>query len=209
MAGRMVLSMVGGDPVPEAGGITPITTPGREIRNLQKIVLAKILLVRVSYIEGPNAKGRKETSMEQIELAPETRAVLDRIRHSDNALSIFEMPADLAEAAVWEIGKLVLEKEKLPMVQANAYRWYLREVSKLLRTRTGWNLALELEICLRKWDSYRLNLELLQKLLRECIDRIGSMSPEDIEADKPQLPGTNVQSMGKAPVTERAEVADE
>lgn len=147
--------------------------------------------------------------MEPIELAPETRTVLDRIRRSDNALSIFEMPTDLAEAAVWEIGKLVLENEKLPMVQANAYRWYLREVSKLLRTRTGWNLALELEICLRKWDSYKLSLGLLQTLLCECMDRIGSMSPEDTEADKPQLPSTNVQSMGKVPITDGAEVADE
>ena len=39
--------------------------------------------------------------MNQIELEPETRGALDRIRHRSNVLSIFEMPADLAEAAVW------------------------------------------------------------------------------------------------------------
>ena len=37
--------------------------------------------------------------MNQIELTMETRAVLDRIRHSSRVLSIYEMPADLAEAA--------------------------------------------------------------------------------------------------------------
>ena len=35
--------------------------------------------------------------MNQIELEPETRAVLDRIRHSSKVLSIYEMPADLAD----------------------------------------------------------------------------------------------------------------
>jgi hypothetical protein len=37
--------------------------------------------------------------MEKTELAPETRKLLDMIRHSSKVLSIFEMPADLAEAA--------------------------------------------------------------------------------------------------------------
>ena len=34
--------------------------------------------------------------MNQLEMAPETRALLDWIRHSGKVLSIFEMPADLA-----------------------------------------------------------------------------------------------------------------
>jgi hypothetical protein len=38
--------------------------------------------------------------MNQFELSPETRDVLDRIRHSSKFLSVFEMPSDLAEAAV-------------------------------------------------------------------------------------------------------------
>jgi len=40
--------------------------------------------------------------MNQIELEPETRAVLDRIRHSSKVLSIFEMPPVLAVAADWQ-----------------------------------------------------------------------------------------------------------
>ena len=37
--------------------------------------------------------------MNQIVLEPETRVVLDRIRHSSKVLSIYERPADLADAA--------------------------------------------------------------------------------------------------------------
>jgi hypothetical protein len=119
--------------------------------------------------------------MNQIELEPETRAVLDRIRHSSRVLSVYEMPADLAEAAVWEIGRVLVDNQHLPLVQYQTYRWFLREVSKLLRTRTGWSLALELEICLHKWQEYRLDPLLTQALVRECCDRIAAMSPEEVE----------------------------
>ncbi|HTW90119.1 MAG TPA: hypothetical protein VMH22_00225 [bacterium] len=62
-----------------------------------------------------------------LELAPETRALLDRIRHRSKVLSIYEMPSDLAEAAVWELGRPVLDSQRLPVVQYNQYRWFSRE----------------------------------------------------------------------------------
>jgi hypothetical protein len=119
--------------------------------------------------------------MIQLELDPKSKAVLDRIRHSSKVLSIYEMPSDLAEAAVWEIGRVLVENAHLPMVQCNTYRWYLRELSKLLRTKTGWDLALELELCLRKWVGFCLDPAMLQALMRECCERIGEMTPEEVE----------------------------
>ncbi|HTW90530.1 MAG TPA: hypothetical protein VMH22_02340 [bacterium] len=119
--------------------------------------------------------------MSQFVLDERTRAVLDRVRNSTATLSVYDMPSDLAEAAVWEIGKIVLEDRHLPLVQYNTYRWYLRELSKLLRTKADWELALELEVCLRKWVGYKLDLGLLQVLLCECCDRIAAMTPEQVE----------------------------
>jgi hypothetical protein len=46
--------------------------------------------------------------MNRFELSPETRDVLDRIRHSSKFLSVFEMPSDLAEAVLQAIGTDVL-----------------------------------------------------------------------------------------------------
>jgi hypothetical protein len=66
---------------------------------------------------GENHESRKECRMNQMELEPKTKAVLDRIRHSSEFLSIFEMLSDLAEAAVWEIGKLALTDKPVPLVQ--------------------------------------------------------------------------------------------
>jgi len=36
--------------------------------------------------------------MDETEPAPETRKLLDEIRHSDKVLSLYDMPADPAEA---------------------------------------------------------------------------------------------------------------
>jgi hypothetical protein len=119
--------------------------------------------------------------MNQIELLSVTRSLLDCIRHSSRVLSIYEMPPDLAESAVWEIGRILLDEHRVPMVPYNQFRWFLRELSRLLRTRTGWDLASELEICLRKWAAYRMDPVLLQALARECLDRIGAMTPEEVE----------------------------
>jgi len=119
--------------------------------------------------------------MNQTELNQRSRDLLDRIRHRSKVLSLFDMPSDLAEAAVWEIGRIVLGPMQLSFANLNGYRWYLREVSKLLRTKTGWDLALELEICLRKWAAYNLDPELLQALFCECYDHIAVMTPDQIE----------------------------
>ena len=160
----------------------------------------------------PRQSGGKENKMNRTELEPDTRKVLDRIRHSHKALSVYEMPADLAEAAVWEIGRMVLDNLQLPVVEYNQYRWFLRELSKLLRTQTGWDLALELEICLRKWLAYRLNPVLLQALVRGCYDRIGAMSPEAIEsradAAKSEARSPNDESIRKRTSAEKVGVGN-
>lgn len=119
--------------------------------------------------------------MNQTELNQRSRDLLMRIRCRSGVLSLYDMPSDLAEAAVWEIGRTVLESQGLRLVEQNAYRWYLRELAKHLRTKTCWDLALELEICLRKWAGYRLDPELLQALMCDCFDHIAVMTPEQIE----------------------------
>jgi len=137
--------------------------------------------------------------MSQFTLNQETRDVLDRVRHSRKTLSVFDMPADLAEAAVWEVGKLILDHQSLPLMQSNICRWYLREVAKLLRTKSGWDLALELDICMRKWAAYQVDPVLLQALLCECCNRIGAMTPEEIE-ENPKSE-TRMTSQGGRPET--------
>jgi hypothetical protein len=143
--------------------------------------VTEIAEIGLLLVDGSRKSTAKERCMSVFEPDERTREVLDRIRHSTTALCVFDMPPDLAEAAVWEIGKMALEDKPVPLVQQNGYRWYLREVSRLLRTKRGWNLALELEICLVKWVRYRLDPELLQMLLCECYEHIAGMTAEAIE----------------------------
>jgi hypothetical protein len=163
---------------------SPRATPGQEMRDLQKVVLTRMAEIGLLVIDGTKKKPIMENYMNKLELNQRTRELLDRVRHQPKFLSVFDMPADLAEAAVWEIGKMALENTPVPLVQQSGYRWYLRELAKLLRTRTEWDLALEMEICMRKWVGYSLDPELLQMLLCECYDRIGAMTPEEVEEGK-------------------------
>jgi hypothetical protein len=154
------------------------------MRNLRKVVLTRNAEIGVLVIDGSKQNSTMENSMNVIDLNERTRELLDRVRHKPKFLSVFDMPADLAEAAVWEIGQLALKDTPVPLVQQNGYRWYLRELSRLLRSKTDWDLALEMEICMRKWVGYSLNPELLQMLLCECYDRIGAMTPEEVEESR-------------------------
>jgi hypothetical protein len=72
--------------------------------------------------------------MDEIELNQETRDLLDRVRHKRKCLTLFDMPEDLVEAAVWEIGKVVLDNQHLPLTEHGQCRWFLRDLSRLLRT---------------------------------------------------------------------------
>ena len=45
----------------------------------------------------------------------------------------------------------------------------------MFRSFAGYQLAFELELALRKWAGYGLDPVLLQKLVRECYDRLRNL----------------------------------
>ena len=51
--------------------------------------------------------------MNEMELNQKTRDLLDRVRHGCKTLSLFDSPADLAEAANGQIDKLVEWRESV------------------------------------------------------------------------------------------------
>jgi hypothetical protein len=52
------------------------------------------------------------------------------------------------------------------------YRWFLRELTRLWRTRTGRDLAFHLELCIRKWAGLGLEPRTLQFLICEAHERL-------------------------------------
>jgi hypothetical protein len=121
--------------------------------------------------------------MSELILESATRQTLEKIRHSKGLLPIYDLPHDLAEQAVWEAGRELLDEVGPPQVIYNQCRWMLREMAKLYRTRSGWDLAFELEVFLRKWTGYQMNPGLVQGLLRHCHARMKSLSPAQLESE--------------------------
>ncbi len=68
--------------------------------------------------------------MNQIELNQQSRDLLERVRHKSKVLSLYDMPADLAEAAVWEIGRTLLGRMQLPLFVCQFNRTQGRRAEK-------------------------------------------------------------------------------
>ena len=136
--------------------------------------------------------------MNTLELEAETRRLLDRIRAGADTLMLEDVDSDLAEQAVQELAKPLLEKVRLSRMQQDQHRWFLRELTGLLRTRIGWDLAFELELLLRKWVGYGLAFGLLQALIRQCYSGLTIDSrPATVDSPKSEVqsPLSNVQSL--------------
>src|SRR5512143_616056 len=97
--------------------------------------------------------------------------VLDEIRAgADNALYCAgpEMTEELFARHVVSL----IEGAGLPVLQTMHYRWFLRELARLWRTRTGRDLAFHLELCIRKWVGLGLEPNTLQFLVCEAHERL-------------------------------------
>ncbi len=106
--------------------------------------------------------------MKNIPLRPETRQLLARIRAEEDLLNLDDLDFPSAERAIYQLARPVLDKIKLTRLQLNQYRWFLRELTSQLLARTGWDLAFELELLLRKWTMFGLEPDILQTLLCHC-----------------------------------------
>lgn len=118
------------------------------------------------------------TSVVDYRPGKELQAVLDAIRKSGMSAMILDADMDLAEQAVWETGKAVLDRVGVRMVQYQQYRWFLRSIAASMRAKSGWDLAYDIEGAMRKWIGYQLNQELLEALLCYCCHHVMPSLPE-------------------------------
>ena len=111
--------------------------------------------------------------MNTLELEEPTRDLLQSIRAGRLELGLDDVDADLAEMAVWEIGRPVLNDAGLGLARYNQFRWFLRELAAVLRHKDGWDLAFGLEHLLRKWVvRYRVESPMAQLLVRTVCDHL-------------------------------------
>jgi len=97
--------------------------------------------------------------------------VLDEIRAgADNAL--YGAGPNVSEELFAKHVVSLVEGAGLPVLQTMHYRWFLRELTRLWRTRTGRDLAFHLELCIRKWVGLGLEPRTLQFLVCESYERL-------------------------------------
>ncbi|MBM3323008.1 hypothetical protein FJY69_05985 [candidate division WOR-3 bacterium] len=102
-----------------------------------------------------------------LDLNQETTEVLEEIRNADEPYSAYgEDPAKL-EAELRATTQPLLVGAGLDNLTVMQYLWYVRELSKVFRTRTGRELAFQAELVMRKWLSFGLEPNTMQFIFRE------------------------------------------
>jgi len=102
---------------------------------------------------------------------PDVDRVLDEIRAGAENVLYGAGPEKSEELFAKHVVSLI-EGAGLPVLQTMHYRWFLRELARLWRTRTGRDLAFHLELCIRKWVGLGLEPRTLQFLVTEAHERL-------------------------------------
>jgi hypothetical protein len=112
-----------------------------------------------------------EGLLKPMKLNADAVRVLEEVRNgAENAL-YGAAPAEADELFHKHVESLITGAG-LPNIQVIHYRWFLREMARLWRTREGWDLAFHLKLCLRKWKGLGLEPRMLQFLLCEAHTRL-------------------------------------
>jgi hypothetical protein len=126
-----------------------------------------------------------------VELNRETSRMLDEIRSgADNAL-YGASPAD-AEKKIQSCVLPLIEGAGLLNLQVVHYRWYLREMARLWRTRKGSDLAFHLEHCIRKWVGLGLEPRTLQFLACEAHQRLKAVEASTVNREPSTAPASSL-----------------
>jgi hypothetical protein len=116
-----------------------------------------------------------DSLLKQVPLTQDVTRVLDEIRAgAENAL--YGAGPDVSEELFAKHVVSLVEGAGLPVLQTMHYRWFLRELSRLWRTRKGRDLAFHLELCVRKWVGLGHEPKTLQFLVCESHERLKAQS---------------------------------
>jgi hypothetical protein len=117
-----------------------------------------------------------ESLMKPVTLGQDVTRVLDEIRAgAENAL--YGAGPDKAEELFAKHIVSLIEGAGMPVLQTMHYRWFLRELARLWRTRKSRDLAFHLELCIRKWVGLGLEPKTLQFLICESYERLKASQP--------------------------------
>jgi len=147
-----------------------------------------------------------ESLLKPVTLSPDTDRVLQEIRTgAENAL--YGAGSIESEELFSKHVLSLVEGAGLPVLQVIHYRWFLRELARLWRTRKGRDLAFHLELCIRKWVGLGLEPRTLQFLVCEAHERLRGQTISEVRSADVRSETPSASSAVSTPDPQSAESA--
>ena len=108
-----------------------------------------------------------DTTVRPLDLNPETAQVLEEIRKAAEPYAVYGEDPAKTEAELRRLAQPLLEGAGLGKLYVMQYLWYVRELSRVFRTRTGRELAFQAELVMRKWLAFGLEPNTMQFIFCE------------------------------------------
>ncbi|MBM3323103.1 hypothetical protein FJY69_06475 [candidate division WOR-3 bacterium] len=116
----------------------------------------------------------------------EMAKVLAHIRAAGKPNPLYGRDQVLCDKCLKQITDPLLCGAGLGMVILNEYRWFVRELSRILRNDRGTELGPHLELLILKWNNFGLESHTMQFLICEVFKRFRKMqTPEQFLHDLP------------------------
>ena len=141
-----------------------------------------------------------ESLLKPVTLSPDVDRILQEIRTGTENALYGASSAESEELFAKHVLSLV-EGAGLPVLQVMHYRWFLRELARLWRTRQGRDLAFHLELCIRKWVGLGLEPRTLQFLVCESYERLKAKQPAQPQSAQ-STPSQSVETAKDGDMTE-------
>lgn len=93
------------------------------------------------------------------------KMVMEAIQTATEIHRLYGRDSKACDATVCELCRRLLDDAPMPVAERNRYRWFLGEAARLLRTRTGGDLADGYVMLLAKWKNLGLKQSRMELLL--------------------------------------------
>jgi hypothetical protein len=117
-------------------------------------------------------KAERVPSLKREGLSKAARDLLARVRASPSPERVFGLEPAAADAMARGVIDPLIEGAALPLPKLNQYRWFVTELCRLMRTKSGPDLAFCKELLLKKWLGFGLEPNTAVLLASELFDRL-------------------------------------
>lgn len=107
------------------------------------------------------------------------KMVIDAIQTATETHRLYGRDTKACDATVSELCRRLLDDAPMPVTERNKYRWFLGEAARLLRTRTGGDLADGYVMLLAKWKNLGLKQNRMELFLGALWNAVRPLEAEE------------------------------